>query len=201
VASRVAHEVNGRRSLLDESRRRLEGMDLCSQMQWLDFTWYLPSDILTKVDIASMSCGLEVRVPLLDHEVVELAARIPSSLKVRQIDDGEATSKYLLRRVAARHVPAQVLTGAKKGFGLPVRRWCSPEKRAMLANRLLASNAPLRELFRPEGIRPFLQEGHEERNASRLWSLLVLDEWLSQRRSRRYAASRNVPVPLVAARG
>src|SRR5258708_24236548 len=87
-------------------------------MMALDMIGYLPDDILVKLDRATMSVSLEGRIPLLDHRLVELLASMPSHMKVR---DGE--TKWLLRRVLERYVPAQLLKAPKSGFGVPVGRW------------------------------------------------------------------------------
>ena len=88
------------------------------RQQYIDASGYLPDDILTKVDRASMSTSLEVRVPLLDHRVVEFAFHLPPALKT-----GAVESKRILRRVLSRHVPEPLFDRPKQGFGAPVRRW------------------------------------------------------------------------------
>lgn len=92
--------------------------DFLSRMQLADLTGYLPDDLLTKVDRASMSVGLEVRVPLLDHRVIEQAWRLESHMKVR---DGRG--KWILRRLLQGKVPDQVLGAPKRGFAVPLGRW------------------------------------------------------------------------------
>ncbi len=127
-------------SFLDQLSEEFSGLDLCSQIQQLDYRWYLPSDILCKVDIASMFHSLEVRVPLLDHKIVELSARIPSHLKIRAGANGRTpavTGKHILRQVARRHLAAGVLERRKRGFGLPLHRWLERQDRAQLRRGLL----------------------------------------------------------------
>ena len=93
-------------------------LSAAERQQYIDASGYLPDDILTKVDRASMGTSLEVRVPVLDHRVVELAFRLPPGLKTGAIE-----SKRILRRVLGRHVPERLFNRPKQGFGAPVRRW------------------------------------------------------------------------------
>src|SRR5690606_12428847 len=79
---------------------------------------YLPDDLLVKVDIATMHCGLEGRSPFLDHELVEFCARLPVNQKVRG-----GVGKYLIKKLAERHFPAEFVHRKKMGFGVPLDSW------------------------------------------------------------------------------
>ena len=96
--------------------------DPLSRIQYVDIKTYLVDDILTKVDRASMANSLEVRCPLLDHKLMELAAQIPSGLKLRHNE-----GKYVFKRALAGVVPSEILTRSKKGFSVPVAEWFRDE--------------------------------------------------------------------------
>jgi asparagine synthase (glutamine-hydrolysing) len=146
--------------------------DFVDRMQLLDFMTYLPDDILTKVDRATMAVSLEGRVPLLDHRVVEFAWTLPQSLKVR------SGGKWLLKRVLARYVPAALTNRPKMGFGVPIDSWLRGPLRDW-AECLLAPEALKADgLLRPEPIRE-LWAAHLRGAAGhyRLWPILMLQAW------------------------
>ncbi|HYW60054.1 MAG TPA: asparagine synthase (glutamine-hydrolyzing) [Xanthobacteraceae bacterium] len=149
------------------------GLDTVSQLRLLDMLTYLPDDILTKVDRASMAVSLEARVPLLDHRVVEFVWRIPSA---RLIVNREG--KRPLRSVLARYVPRSVVDRPKMGFGIPVGDWIRGPLRPW-AEDLLAPGAMSDGLFdRAAVLRWFTEFLSGRRDAQHgLWAVLQFQAW------------------------
>jgi len=147
------------------------------RMLYLDLKGYLGEGVLAKVDRASMACSLEVRVPLLDHRVVELAASLPMRLKLRRL-----TTKYVLKRALSGVLPHDVLVRPKKGFGVPLGRWF----RGALAPLLRDACAPdvIRRagLFRPDAVARLIAEHADGRRDHRkkLYTLLAFQLWASR---------------------
>jgi len=139
-----------------------------------DIVMYLPDDLLVKMDIASMAHSLEVRSPLLDHHVVEFAARLPVSMKLRG-----RTSKYLLKQVIATQLPSAVLDRPKAGFGVPLDDWFRGSLRDTARDVLLGKRATERGYFEPATVRRYLDDHAKGRaqHHARLWSLLMLELW------------------------
>jgi len=158
---------------LEEHAQHVTG-DYLSTLQQLDILSYLPEDILTKVDRASMLVSLESRVPLLDHVLLELTAQIPSSLK---LSDGRG--KHILKQAVAGLLPTEVLERRKMGFGVPLARWFRKPLAGYLRDLLLSERASQRGLVKPEVVSSILREhqtGARDHSAQ-IWALLILEEW------------------------
>jgi asparagine synthase (glutamine-hydrolysing) len=134
----------------------------------------LPYDLLVKMDIASMACSLEARSPLLDHKLMEFAARLPCHYKLRG-----KTLKHLLKKVATDLVPADNLHRRKMGFGIPIGTWMRGELRSLLTDSLLSDAAQILKYFEASTLRRLVHEhlsGSKDHSA-RLWALLCLEIW------------------------
>ncbi|WP_029896993.1 asparagine synthase (glutamine-hydrolyzing) [Desulfohalovibrio reitneri] len=155
------------------------GLDRYRRMSLWDVGTYLPGDILTKTDRASMGCGLEARVPLLDHRLVELAASLPPDLNL----DVEGGGKAVLKDVLADLLPPELTTRPKQGFGVPLPEWLGGELKPW-AEDLLSPNALSHGLLDTQGVRS-LWSGFKECDTSRaslLWNVLMFQAWLEERR-------------------
>ena len=161
-------------------------LDTLSQCQQVDIETYLPNNNLAKVDIASMAHGLEVRVPLLDHKLLEVVARMPADMRLRQTDDGRGgmqwCGKYALKRVASRFYPWESLTAPKRGFSVPVGQWLGGDNKRVVRDRLLGADGVLEGWFDTSYLSSLIDEhGVSNDHGHRLWALLVLVEWQRQR--------------------
>src|SRR4051812_6123886 len=141
---------------------------------YLDLKTWLADDGLVKVDRMSMAHALEVRCPLLDHRIIELAARLPARLKL-----AGGTTKVLLRRVAERRLPAEILARPKRGFAPPVSRWLRADLRDFSRDLLLGPGAFGRDLFARREVERLLDDHAAFRLDAgwALWTLLMLEVW------------------------
>jgi asparagine synthase (glutamine-hydrolysing) len=147
---------------------------ILARAMWADMRTYLVDDVLTMTDKMSMWSSLEVRVPLLDHRLVEYMAAVPARLKV-----GPAGLKVLLRRLLRRRLPADVLDRPKHGFAVPLVAWVGQRLRPFFEEVLLDAGAACRTYFDPAVVARLLDEHAAGRadHSHRLWQLVVFDLW------------------------
>jgi asparagine synthase (glutamine-hydrolysing) len=161
-------------SFLESCYSACPNRDFVSRTTCADMLSYLPCDILTKVDIASMAVGLECRSPFLDHHVAEAAAVMPIKMKLRG-----PQGKHILIETFRDLLPPSIRKRPKMGFGVPLDHWFRDELKPLLHEILLGERALNRGLFRPDIVRNLVAE-HSQRkwdHSARLWSLLVLELW------------------------
>lgn len=167
----------GAADVYDDARALFDSCDAdeeIERMQYLDTKLYLAEDILAKVDRTSMAVSLEVRAPFLDRRVVEYAASLPLSYKLRG-----NTSKYILKKAIAPLVPAFVTRRGKKGFGVPVAEWLKGRLRPLARDLLSPARLARHGLFDSAYVAR-LQDEHERGVANHrklLWTLLVFELW------------------------
>ena len=163
------------------------------KMMALDSLHYLPGDILVKVDRASMSTGLEIRAPLLDHRIVEFAFRLPLELKLRN-----GIGKWLFRQVLYEYVPKALIDRPKMGFAVPLAEWLrGPLKNwasDLLDQQSLASQGMLNADLVSEKWREHLS-GHRNWE-HQLWGILMFQSWLAQSKNTR---GHGIPIDINAA--
>lgn len=153
------------------------GGSLLERIMYLDTVTELPGDILTKVDRMSMAHSLEVRVPLLDHVLVEYVARLPVHFKVRG-----STTKYLFKKAIGELLPEEILSRRKMGFALPLQYWFSSDLKDYLRSVLFDSRSVQRGYFRPAFVGKLMDEHSRGRrdHSYLLWSLMSLELWHRQ---------------------
>ena len=158
--------------LIPDFNETISGSEI---MMWRDIHTYLPGDILSKVDRASMACGLEVRTPFLDHNLFELAWGLPLNKKIRG-----GKGKWIARSILDRYVPNSLIEGPKKGFGVPIssllRGGLKPWAEALLDFQKIEAEGYLKSEF----IRVKWME-HLSKKADHgpfLWSVLMFELWL-----------------------
>ena len=143
---------------------------------YYDLTSYLPDDLLTKVDMTSMLVSLEGRSPFTDHKMVELAAKIPFDLKIK---NGE--TKYILKKALEKIIPPENLYRQKKGFSVPLGKWFSGDLGNYAQAKLERKNAYTKELFEEDELRKLLKS-HSDKNdvGLKLWAILALELWFEE---------------------
>jgi len=164
-------------SVLQEHYDSYPSDDLINRLMYVDTKVQLADDMLAKVDRASMAHSLEVRVPLLDLRLVELMARLPSSLKVRGF-----TLKYLMKRVAARLLPPEIVYRPKAGFNVPIAQWINADLRAEVDARLSPRVIKEQGFFNPQIVSRLIDQHRRGRSdhSRSIWNLFIFSLWYEQ---------------------
>ena len=160
-----------------DAYRDCASLDPMDRALYVDARTYMIDDVLTKVDRMSMAVSLEAREPLLDHKLLEFAARVPMSLKLKN-----GQSKYLLRRILDRRVPRSIIERPKRGFAAPIGEWLRGPLAPMTAELLLDGRLRDRGIFESREVARLWDE-HRTRRAEhphRLWQLVMLELWFRQ---------------------
>jgi len=145
--------------------------DLLSRIQYVDIKTYLPDDILAKVDRASMAVSLEVRAPLLDHQLMERVAAIPSSLKLRG-----RTGKYIFKKALEPILPHEILYRSKQGFAVPLAQWFRAELKDLTYDAIFSSDDGILDLAYMKKVWQQHQKGVYDRSPN-LWAVLMFRKW------------------------
>jgi asparagine synthase (glutamine-hydrolysing) len=151
--------------------------DPALHMMFMSTMTYLPDDILTKVDRSAMANSLETRMPLLDHRLVELAYRLPMSLKLRN-----GLGKWILRQVLDQYVPRSLIERPKAGFSIPLGPWLRGVLREWAETLLNEQRLRQEGFFNATYVRQQWQRhlDAEQDNAAFLWNVLMFQAWLEQ---------------------
>jgi len=157
-----------------EYASRVKTNEPLDQLLYIDGKTYLPGDILTKVDRMSMATSLEVRVPLLDHKLIDFVTKVPASLKLAGTE-----TKHLLKRVARDLIPSEILDRPKQGFGIPIEQWINNQLRDQIRETLREPRTRQRGYVNSNYVDLILDEHHKGRrdHSFPLWSLLILELW------------------------
>jgi asparagine synthase (glutamine-hydrolysing) len=172
-----ARVVGASCTAFESASHAAKSFDRIGYAQYLDIRTYLPYDILTKVDIASMAHGLEVRTPLIDLKVLDVARRIPAALRVEQ-REGRLMGKQIPRRALARWFPPAFVDRKKQGFGIPRSAWLRRGGGARALLDEVIEGGALFEFFREPAVRALVRDHDRGRpRDSALWLLLVFGLW------------------------
>ena len=155
--------------------RRCANLPALARMSYVDLKTWLPDDLLVKADRMTMANSLELRVPFLDHKLVEFAARLPRRLKVRG-----KTTKYLLKKWAGPLLPDRIIYRSKKGFPVPTKSWFRGDLGGFARETLLSSHSAARNFFSRAEMEHLLQVHQREDRSDQIYSLLVFEHWHRQ---------------------
>lgn len=170
-----AATVDHRASLISELFDRLPAATPLSRMLYVDSKTWLPDDLLIKADKMTMANSVELRVPLLDHKLLEFAAALPDEYKV----NGRKT-KYILKETLRPHIPAAIIDRKKAGFPVPIESWINTDLREFFSDILTDSRTISRGYWKRSGIEAMLKDGARDHLAAELFSLVTVELWHRQ---------------------
>lgn len=161
---------NAKTKLLDE----MQTGDTVAKFQLLDLKTYMVDDILTKVDRASMASSIEARVPLLDHEFVELAFQIPTRFKL-----SDNQGKLIFKKALEDRLPNDILYRKKKGFSVPLTKWFNSDLNQLIHDELLNNNSPIQKYIKRDAINDFVKNHSKGKRdfSSQIWAMLYFNQW------------------------
>ncbi|HVN94922.1 MAG TPA: asparagine synthase C-terminal domain-containing protein, partial [Syntrophorhabdaceae bacterium] len=154
--------------------RKVSHKDPISQMLYLDTKTWLPEDLLIKADKMTMAASLELRVPFLDHEMVELATSLPTAMKATM-----GQSKFILKKYAEELLPHKIVYRKKRGFPVPVKQWLRGELNDVAREVLLDQRSRSRGLFNGDYVERLFHRHSESTDdlSKNIWNLLILEVW------------------------
>ncbi len=159
--------------IVDQCFRLFKGKDIKDAGLKFDLLYFLPDQLLAKVDIASMAASLEAWSPLLDQEMIELACQIPFNLKVK---NGE--SKYILKKAFEKIVPKENLYRPKMGFTIPLNKWFSGKLNSYAKSVLLDKKSFIKDIFDTDYVKLMIEDNNKTQDfGPRLWTLMSLELW------------------------
>jgi asparagine synthase (glutamine-hydrolysing) len=172
--------------LLEQSRSD----DVLSRMLYVDTRTWLPDDLLVKADKMTMANSVELRVPLLDHKLLEFAATLPSNFKINGF-----SMKYVAKRCLTKQIPREILERKKAGFPVPYENWLRTDMRDSISNILLDRETTDRGYFKKSAVEKLIRDNSESGGyAKEIFSLVVLELW--HREFLRSGNGPSMPVPL-----
>lgn len=171
----IIKNANEMSTVLDEFNSWPSELSYQEWMMFIELIMYMPDDVLVKVDRASMAHGLETRVPLLDHKIVEFSLRLPLSMKIRS-----GQGKWILRQLVYRHVAKEIIDRPKKGFSVPIANWLRNELKDWAENLLDEGRLQSDGYFNTKLIRAAWTEHKSLKrdHSKRLWAVLMFQAWL-----------------------
>lgn len=175
LTDRMGDYRAGAAAVFQEQLDDCDARDSLDRMLYVDTKLWLPDFLLLRGDKLTMANSLEARIPLLDHKLVEFAGRLPVEYKLRQ---GER--KYLLKRVAEKLIPAEIIHRKKQGFPIPIDRWLRHEARPLMRDMLSQDSLRRRGLFNPAYVEKLMvqhETGYAD-NTTELWGLVSFEIWM-----------------------